>query len=47
VIHVYAPRKPKEASGVAENWNSGKTKSVEALYPYDCSVTAAAEKTTT
>src|SRR5271166_539049 len=36
VIHVYAPRKPKEASGIAENWSCAEAKSLEVLYPYDC-----------
>jgi hypothetical protein len=36
VIHVYAPRKPKEASGNAEKGSWGEIKSLEVLYPYSC-----------
>jgi hypothetical protein len=36
VIHIYAPRKPKEASEFAERLNCAGAKSLEVLYPYDC-----------
>ena len=36
VIHVYAPRKPKDASGSAEKWSWAEGKSLEVLFPYDC-----------
>lgn len=44
VIHVYAPRKSKEASFGAENWISGRDKSLEVLYPYDCRPPGVSEK---
>ena len=44
VIHVYAPRKPKEASGIAEKWSCAEAKSLEVLYPYDCRPPGISEK---
>jgi hypothetical protein len=44
VIHVYAPRKPKEASGSAEKWSCAEAKTVEVLYPYDCRPPGISEK---
>jgi hypothetical protein len=44
VIHVYTPRKSREASGNAGNWSSAKTKSLEVLYPYDCRPPGVSEK---
>jgi hypothetical protein len=44
VIHVYAPRKPKEASGSAEKWSCAEAKSLEVLYPYDCRPPGISEK---
>ena len=36
VIHIYAPRKPKEAPGSAEKQSDLEHKTLEILYPYDC-----------
>ena len=36
VIHIYAPRKSKEASKCPEQLNGAGAKSLEVLYPYDC-----------
>ena len=44
VIHVYAPRKPKGASGIAEKWSCAEAKSLEVLYPYDCRPPGISEK---
>jgi hypothetical protein len=44
VIHVYAPRKSKEVPGATEKWSSGKGKSLEVLYPYDCRPSGVSEK---
>jgi hypothetical protein len=44
VIHIYAPRKPKEASGIRENWSGAAAKSLEVLYPYDCRPPGVSEK---
>jgi len=44
VIHVYAPRKPKEAFGSAEKWSCAEARSLEVLYPYDCRPPGTSEK---
>jgi hypothetical protein len=36
VIHVYAPRKSREASGALEKLLRSKANLIEVLYPYDC-----------
>ena len=44
VIHIYAPRKPKEASHSLEEPSGGEAKTLEALYPYDCRPPGISEK---
>jgi hypothetical protein len=36
VIHIYAPRKRKEACGSGEKPSGAETEPLEVLYPYDC-----------
>jgi hypothetical protein len=44
VIHVYAPRKPKEESGSAVKSSGAERKSPEVFYPYDCRPPGVSEK---
>jgi len=44
VIHVYASRKPKVASGGTERWSGAEGKSLEVLYSYDCRPPGISEK---
>ena len=44
VIHVYAPRKPKEEPGSAVKSSGAERKSLELLYPYDCRPPEVSEK---
>jgi hypothetical protein len=44
VIHIYAPRKPKEGSGSVEKPSGGEAKTLEVLYPYDCRPSGVKEK---
>ena len=44
MIHIYAPRKPKEGSGSVEKPSGGKAKTLEVLYPYDCRPPGVSEK---
>ncbi len=44
VIHVYAPRKPKEAPAIAATSRGAARKQLEMLYPYDCRPPEVSEK---
>ncbi len=44
VIHVYAPRKPKEVTAIAATSRGAERKQLEVLYPYDCRPPDVSEK---